>query len=154
MRQRRQHAALIEERLQLIRDRIGALEDRLPTSEDRQDAEAEARKLVQQVKEAAERLASTWTRFLEALEIAERLGRELVEARTETRKPIRDANNLVVEHGLDLRVPRLPKPSREESRLAGLLGLWISQLGYNGEVGDTADRGLARMRQRAEDRAA
>ncbi|MCH7825680.1 MAG: hypothetical protein IH849_12830 [Acidobacteria bacterium] len=139
----RRTLASIEARQQLIADRVDALEARLPAPEQRRQAGEEARTLVEQAQEAGDRFACTWPQFLETLEAAEALGRELASAREEARAAIGPITSLVARYGIEQPIPDLPAPPGDESRLAGLLAAQCRTVGYHGELNDTAARDLA-----------
>ncbi len=150
VREYRQKLARIEQRRGLLVDRIAALEERLPTSKERREAQREAQTLIEAADEACQKFAHGWDRCLKGLEETAAIGSELIDARTDARDVVYPLADLVAEHGLDVTVPKMPEPPRNEALYAELLATRLRYISRSGESESTVERDLAAERRRRE----
>ncbi len=137
-----------------LRERRALLEGELPSDEQVAEADKEARELAKRAGQASARFAASWAAFVEALTVAEAAGRQVVEVRAEGQRASATANDLAAQFGLDVDVPKVPEPPRDEAELAGLISSLLRTIGYEQSIDTTADRDLQGAKRRAEKAAA
>jgi DNA repair exonuclease SbcCD ATPase subunit len=150
VREHRHNLNHIEQRQALVSDRIAALEDRLPTPEQRRKAKREAQSLVKAAEDASRAFTKWWSTHMVALETADSLSRDLTTARADARAAVYPLADLVAKFGLDVTVPKMPEPPKDDATFAGLLATRLRYISYTGESDTTTERDLAAERRRRE----
>ena len=117
----------IEQRQALVTDRIAALEDALPTEEQRRDAEREAKALLDTANTARQAFYRAWRRFIKGLEEVAATAVELMAARASVLAAVYPLADLVAKYGLDVTIPGVPDPPRDEATGSGLASERVCQ---------------------------
>ena len=144
----------IERDLAGLTERRDLLEEQLPSAEQVAEAEKQAAGLVKRATEQSEQFEQSWSAFLAALAEAEAAGRQVVATRSEAQATMRELLQLRDQYGLDVEVPREPKPTTADSKAAGITGSLLQSVGYSQVIERGLDAELASARRRAEREAA
>ena len=144
----------IEADIAELRERRGLLEEQLPSAEEVAEAEREAAGLVKQATEQSEQFEQSWSAFMAALAEAEAASRQVVAIRSEAQTAIRELSQLREQYALDVEIPREPRPDPAESKVAGVTGLLLRDVGYSQVIERQLDAELASARRQLEREAA
>ena len=133
-----------------LEDRRRLLVDELPSSEEVADAEQKAAKLVKQATEQSEQFETAWSANMEAMAGVEVAARKVVATRGQAQATIRDLSSLVERYGLDIEIPREPSPNPAESKLVGVTGVLLRDVGYLQVIAPQLHAELASARRQVE----
>ena len=86
---------------------------------------------------------------MEALAEAEAAARQVAATRSDTQATINELSSLVGQFGLDVAVPREPRPDPADSKLAGLLGSLLRDVGHSQVIEQALATSAASARRQA-----
>ena len=144
----------IDRDLDELRERRDLLEGELPSDKDVAVAEMEAMGLEEQLSDQSKLFTQRWSEFMTALADAERVARKMMAARDETQATVVELSQLRKQYALAIAEPNGFKPCAADSKLAGLLGLLLQNVGHTQEIDRTLEIELASTRNQVEQAAA
>lgn len=153
----REHATLqsIEEALERVRSETATLrelrvvlEDSLPSPEVVAAAGLEATALAERAEAGRAVFTAAWTDYQAALDAAEGAARRVVAARKEAAQPIAELDRVRDRYGLDVVVPKVPKPGHAESDLASRQTLLLREVALGQTIERMLEAELASARAR------
>lgn len=121
-----------------LSERRELLEEQLPSEEEVAAAEKQADPLVKRTTEQSERFAKSWSAYITALKEAETMARQVAATLIEAQATIHDLLELREQYGIEVEVPREPRPDLADSKFAGLVGSLLRDVGHSQVI----DRGL------------
>ena len=138
------------EEAELLQDQRAALEASLPSAEEVAKAETKAAGLVKRATEQSEQFAQSWSAFMAALAEAEAAGRHVAATRSKAQAAINELSSLVEQYGLEVEVPREPRPDPAESKTAGITCSLLQSVSYSRAIDRSLDAELASARRQLE----